>query len=695
MRVFLLIILAICSLARPALAARGPWVSDGAVKARLIAAVDGTGQLASLPLGLDIQMQPGWKTYWRSPGEAGLPPKLDMKASGITSKAVFAWPLPQRFSLLGLETFGYENEVVLPFSQGLDQPGAAATLTGTAQLLVCAQICVPHTLHLSLNIPAGPALPGAEAQLIGRFANLVPNGTQAAGLKITRARLLGQGSSAALVVDATAPQPFQKPDIFPESATLDFGPPQVTLSDAAHHARITLPILHQPPGEGLSTAMPLTLTLADGPRFVEAKPKLEAAPWPSMAARLLALIPLIGLALLGGLILNVMPCVLPVLSLKLLMVVQQGGAERAHVRAGFLASAAGILSSFLLIAGILLVLKAGGHSIGWGLQFQQLWFLALMVPLLVLFSASLFGLIEFALPGGLQQKLGAAGPTSLAGHFFSGAFATLLATPCSAPFLGTAIGYALTSGTVEILAVFAALGIGMALPFLLVAAFPNLVARLPRPGLWMVRLKQYLGFPLLGTALWLLLIVRSEAGTPTALILGLASLMLLTGLMVWRHRRGLPLAWPSLRLAAGFATAALATVLVVVHFGPADTTDSPAANTLAWQSFNTGAIKTSVAQGKVVFVDVTAKWCLTCQANKRLVLDSEPVNALLRKPGLIDMKADWTKPNAAIAAFLARHGRFGIPFNIVYGPGAPGGIALPELLTSEAVVAALARAGKV
>ena len=695
MRVLLLIIMAICSLARPAWAATGPWVSDGAVKARLIAAVDGTGQLASLPLGLEIQMQPGWKTYWRSPGEAGLPPELDINVSGITSKAVFAWPVPQRFSLLGLETFGYENEVVLPFSQGLSQSGAAASLSGTARLLVCAQICVPHTLHLTMNVPGGPALPGAKAQLIGRFANLVPNGTQAAGLEITRARLLGQGSSAALVVDATAPQPFQNPDIFPESATLAFGAPQVTLSDAARHARISLPILHQPPGEGLSTATPLTLTLADGPRFVEAKPMLEAAPWPSMAARLLTLLPLVGLALLGGLILNVMPCVLPVLSLKLLLVMQQSGAERAHVRAGFLASAAGILSSFLLIAGILLALKAGGHSIGWGLQFQQLWFLALMVPLLGLFAASLFGLIDFNLPGGLQQKLGAAGHTSLAAHFFSGAFATLLATPCSAPFLGTAIGYALASGTLEILAVFVALGIGMALPFLLVAALPSLAARLPKPGLWMLRLKQYLGFPLLGTALWLLLIVRGEAGTRMALVLGLASLALLAGLMVWRHRRGQPLPRPSLRLAPGFAAAALVTLLVVVHFGPSTTTQSTSADTLAWQSFDTGAIKTSVAQGKVVFVDVTASWCLTCQANKRLVLDNEPVNALLRTPGLIDMKADWTRPNAAIAAFLAQHGRFGIPFNIVYGPGAPGGITLPELLTSDAVTAAVAKAGKI
>ena len=665
------------------------------MKARLISAVDGTGALSSLPLGLDIVMKPGWKTYWRAPGEAGLPPALHISSGTTSVKAAFAWPVPQRFSLLGLETFGYENHVVLPFNWQPATPGAAANLSAKAELLVCAQICVPHTLQLTLSVPAGPAMPGSEAQLLNRFANLVPNGTQAAGLKITRARLLGQGPSAALVVDATAPQPFHAPDIFPESATLAFGAPQVALSDAARHARITLPILHQPPGEGLSTATPISLTLKDGDRFVEARPRLEAAPWPSVAARLLALIPLIGLALAGGLILNVMPCVLPVLSLKLLLVMQQGGAERAHVRAGFLASAAGILSSFLLIAGILLALKAGGHSIGWGLQFQQFWFLALMVPLLALFAASLFGLIDFTLPGTLQQKLGQAGHTSLAAHFVSGAFATLLATPCSAPFLGSAIGYALASGTLEILAVFAALGLGMALPFLLVAAFPGLAARLPKPGLWMVRLKQYLGFPLLGTALWLLLIMRGETGTLPALGIGLASLALLAGLMVWRHRRGLPLARPSLGLASGFVAAALATVLVVLHFGPATGTGDGAADTLAWQSFDTGAIKTSVAQGKVVFVDVTASWCLTCQANRRLVLDSEPVNTLLRQPGLIDMKADWTKPNAAIAAYLAQHGRFGIPFNIVYGPGAPGGIALPELLTSDAVAAAVAKAGKV
>ena len=690
MRTVFLSFMALCSLSAPAFAAAGPWVSDGAVQARLVAAVDGTGALASLPLGLDIKMQPGWKTYWRSPGEAGLPPKLSVTNAGATAKAQFSWPLPQRFSLLGLETFGYEGEVVLPFQESMAQKGAAANLSATADLLVCAQICVPHTLHLAMTLPNGPAMPGVEAQLINRFANRVPNGSQGAGLEITSARLLGQGASAALMVDASAPQPFQAPDVFPESKTLAFGAPQVILSDAARHARITLPILHQPPGQGLSTATPLTLTLVDGQRFIEAKPKLEAAPWPSLAARLLALVPLLGLALVGGLILNVMPCVLPVLSLKLLMVMQKGGAERAHVRAGFLASAAGILSSFLLIAGVLLALKAGGHSIGWGLQFQQTWFLALMIPLIALFAASLFGWFEFHLPQVLNQRLGQAGHTSLVGHFFSGAFATLLATPCSAPFLGTAISYALASGTLEILTIFAALGLGMGLPFLAVAAFPGLATHLPKPGLWMVRLKQYLGFPLLGTALWLLLILNGVAGRGTALSVGLATGVLMLGIMAWRHRRGLPLARPNLRLASGFGLAMLATVLVVLHFGPSDAVDTP--DNLAWQTFDTGVIKTSVAQGRTVFVDVTASWCLTCQANKRLVLDSDPVNKMLRQPGLIDMKADWSRPDPAIAAYLAQHGRFGIPFNIVYGPGAPEGIALPELLTSEAVTAALAKA---
>ncbi len=692
MRALFLSFLALGGLMAPAHAAAGPWVSDGAVKARLVAAVDGTGALASLPLGLDIRMQPGWKTYWRSPGEAGLPPKLSLADGAITTKAQFSWPLPQRFSLLGLQTFGYENEVVLPFQEGMAQKGAPAAISATADLLVCAQVCVPHTLHLTLNLPAGPAIPGNEAQLINRFANLVPNGSQGSGLKITAARLLGHGAGAALVVDASAPQPFHAPDIFPESKTLAFGAPQVILSDAARRARITLPILHQPPGQGLSTATPLRLTLVDGHRFIEARPKLEAAPWPSPLARLLALVPLLGLALVGGLILNVMPCVLPVLSLKLLMVMQKGGAQRAQVRAGFLASAAGILSSFLLIAGVLLALKAGGHSIGWGLQFQQTWFLALMIPLIALFAASLFGWIEIGLPGFLQQKLGRAGQHSLAGHFVSGAFATLLATPCSAPFLGTAIGYALASGTLEIVSVFAALGIGMGLPFLMVAAFPGLATHLPKPGLWMVRLKQYLGFPLLGTALWLLLILDGVAGFATTLGVGLASAVLLVGAMVWRHRRGLPLARPSLRLASGFGLAGLATLLVVLHFGPSVASDG--ADSLAWQAFDTAAIKTSVAQGRLVFVDVTASWCLTCQANKRLVLDSEPVNSMLRRPGLIDMKADWSQPNPAIAAYLAQHGRFGIPFNIVYGPGAPEGIALPELLTKEAVSEALIKAAK-
>ena len=402
----------------------------------------------------------------------------------------------------------------------------------------------------------------------------------------------------------------------------------------------------------------------------------------------ISLLVVLGLALIGGLILNLMPCVLPVLSIKLLSVVSHGGREAGPVRVSFLASAAGILVSFLVLAVVAIGLKAGGMAAGWGIQFQQPLFLTAMAVVVSLFAANLFGLFEIPLPRALADLAGGHGGDGhgLASHFLTGAFATLLATPCSAPFLGTAVGFALARGVAEILLVFAALGLGLALPYLLVAAFPGLATRLPRPGPWMITLRRILGLALVATAVWLLSVLAVQIGLTATLIVG--ALLVVLGLALALARR-----LPRPAVTGAVLAAALAAFLTPAAFEVRPSALQTNQDAGEWEPFDQARIAELVASGAVVFVDVTADWCITCQVNKTLVIDSDAVREILGNGEVIAMRGDWTLPSQEISDYLASFGRYGIPFNAVYGPDMPQGEPLPELLSVDAVLEALERAG--
>jgi suppressor for copper-sensitivity B len=302
---------------------------------------------------------------------------------------------------------------------------------------------------------------------------------------------------------------------------------------------------------------------------------------------------------------------------------------------------------------------------------------------LVLFATNLVGLVPIGLPAPIADRLASAQGEGLLGHFLTGAFATLLATPCSAPFLGTAIGYALSRGPVEILAVFTLLGFGLALPYLAVALWPGLATRLPRPGPWMRWLERGLALALTASALWLASVLVSEAGLSAGLA-ALAAIVAAVALLALLPRR--------IAVPAALVLAAAALILPD-RLAPLPGERPAAVADADWQVFDRKALGSLVRDGKVVLVDVTADWCLTCQVNKRLVLSSPGIRDRLAQPGVVRLRADWTRPDPAIADYLASHGRYGIPFNAVYGPGAPDGVLLPELLTEEAVIQALERAG--
>jgi len=656
-----------------------------AVSAQLITAEDGIAPgSGTISAGLALALGEGWKTYWRTPGEVGFPPEIDWTGSRNVAEVEFQWPAPERFTAFGIENFGYHGEVVFPLRIALEQPGQPAHLSASVTLLTCSDVCVPQDFSLSLDLPQGTSIDSDSAARIADYAGRVPVGAEAGQIQSATAHV--DADAPALTVTLRRSSPFEAPDVFPELGEgASLGTPDIRLGEDGDLLWARLPIL-SPPADP-TAAISLTATDADGWAVTVTPDRVATAPPPPYTearttAPLSSMIWIALTAFLGGLILNVMPCVLPVLSIKLSSAMKLEGAGRASVRWGFLASAAGVMAFMWGLAAVLFALRQAGVTVGWGLQFQNPVFLALMVAILAIFAANLAGAFEISLPASLQTRLARAdGAGGHVGDFLTGAFAAVLATPCSAPFLGTAIAFALAGRGVDIALVFTFLGLGLAAPYLLVAVRPGLVRHLPRPGRWMIALRVMLGLLLAVTAAWLVWVLRGVAGTATMLgVVGMtAGVVLLLSLSRLR----------------GTVRAGLALPLVgVMLFGAAHLADTSAPRALSsqvteWVPFDRAEIARRVSTGEVVFVDVTADWCLTCKANKALVLDRDPVVSALGADGITPMQADWTRPDPAISRYLEGFERYGIPFNAVYGPAAPDGIVLPELLTPDVVMAAL------
>ncbi len=671
------------------------------VTARLIAGVSGVGTEATVPLGLEVRLAPGWHTYWRNPGSAGQPPHVawvNIPSSNL-AKATLSYPAPSRFAVLGLEGIGYEQTVVFPLEARLVHPGKPLHLRANLDILVCKTLCLPKTFVLALEVPHGPATPSPDSALLKAARAKVPSPSGESDLVLGAASR--QGSSV-YVTAKSLHAPFTDPTLFLEGPSdVEFNSPKVTLSDDRHEASFVVPIQVSlgTTTEDVPLGASLTATLVDGDRAIERAldvlPVPDVAPTPKpmdpLTHPLPPLLMIVLLAFLGGFILNLMPCVLPVLSLKLLALMNPHHAttRQEDVRRSFLLTAAGIEASFLALAGLMLAFKAAGHTVGWGVQFQEPLFLVFLALVLTFFAANLAGLWIAHLPRTLADALQTDQhtPTPL-GNFATGAFATLLATPCSAPFLGTAVSFALVADSGTTLLIFAALGIGMALPYLAVAAWPRLAQILPRPGAWMQTLRRVLALVLAGTAAWLLHVLSLQVAP--AIVVGVAVCLggILGTLAFLRNRKR--------RLMARLAVAAMSLVaLVLVTFDPGVGDLDAQTGKPAWAALDERVIEREVAAGRTVFVDVTAAWCLTCKANKLFVLDrSDVAKRLARDPNILTLRADWTLPNLAVTAFLNKYGRYGVPFDAVFGPGEPDGLVLPEILTPGLVLRALDRAGK-
>jgi suppressor for copper-sensitivity B len=385
------------------------------------------------------------------------------------------------------------------------------------------------------------------------------------------------------------------------------------------------------------------------------------------------------MALAGGLILNVMPCVLPVLAMKLGSLVQAPSTSRRSVRQQFLASVAGIVTSFLALALMMTVLRLSNQALGWGIQFQNPWFISAMALVMVLFSASLLGLFEIRLSSGVSTFLATRGGNGLVGHFWQGAFATLLATPCTAPFLGIAVSVALVAPLPLLWGLFFAMGIGMSLPWLVIAAWPGLARHMPRPGRWMNVVRVILGLMMLGSALWLGSLLSVHIGqTPMRVLFAVVAFVLLLATL-WR--------W-------GWRVAASSTLAVVLATAIAfpllrSGNSGLVQDRIDWQPLSEQAITSALADYKRGFVDVTADWCVTCKANKYNVLLRDDVQQALTAPDVVALRGDWSRPSDTISQFLRTRQSVAVPFNQIYGPGLAQGRVLPPLLSRDDVLQAL------
>lgn len=654
-------------------------------------------------VGIRMVMRPDWHVYWRNPGDSGLPPEVTWALPAGFTAGALDWPAPHRIPVAHLMNFGYEGETVLLAQVTPPEtlaPGRPVTLKAHLSYLVCERECVPGTADLRLTLPVAQAgtSTGTNPQTRALFAQ------SRAAVPVPAPWPVRYGATKdrlTLTVEAPtlSPDGVKAVAFFPyaETAIENAAPQDVRIDAAGLHLGLVRGNADEPAPPTLPGVLTFEETTADGPvrrAYALGEAPAIAAPAadaPAVAPALpaeedsLTLWSAVGLAFLGGLVLNLMPCVFPVLSIKVLSLVRHSGESPGRVRLHGLAYTAGVLAAFLGLAGLLIGLKGAGAGIGWGFQLQSPVVVAALAYLLFGMGLSLSGVVHLGggiagLGDGLTRRSG------LQGSFFTGVLATVVATPCTAPFMGSAVGFALTQEPAVGLAVFASLGLGLALPFLVLTAWPPALRALPRPGAWMDTLKGVLAFPIYATAAWLVWVLAQQVGPPGLLAALLGLVLVGFAAWAWERSHGARPAWTW--VARGMALVSLAG-LAVLTLGLSQDRAAAVARQDGTEAFSQARLDTLVAEGRPVFVNMTAAWCISCQVNERTTLGTQAVREAFSARGVTYLKGDWTNQNPEITAFLARHGRSGVPLYLLYaGRGAP--VVLPQILTAGTVLDALA-----
>ncbi len=665
------------------------------VTASLVAAETSVQPGRAFTVALRLVHQPHWHTYWINPG-TGYPTSIAWKLPPGWTASDIQWPTPHvvRDGSGNIAGNGYENDTLLPvtITPPADLPvGQTVTLQADADWLMCADSCVPGNASLTITLPVSNDTPKANQTHRALFA-AIPLPAPADDLTFTATR---SGKSLKLTIEGARAGSLLTPHVFSSDAFIQYDESQTVAAEDGR-LTLTLPISSAYDGEGKKLVGILAYTNASGATrgLVLDVPVTEtsaAAGGSSAGSGATAttaggLAGTLALAFVGGLILNLMPCVFPVLGIKILGFVNQSGADRRKVTLHGLVFTAGVLASFWALAGALAALRAGGDQLGWGFQLQSPVFVFVLAAIMLVFAMSLSGVFEFglratAVGANLQSKSG------YSGSFFTGVLATVVATPCSAPFLAPALGAALALPITESFGVFTAIAVGLSLPYLLLSIFPDAVKVLPRPGAWMETFKQFMAFPLYATVAYLVWVIAGQSsgdGQEYALLFVLLGLTTIALGAWWYGRYTAPGAKPArARLGVIGGLVLLAVGFIIGWPRPVAPTD------LVWEKWSPEAVAKAQADGKIAYVDFTARWCFTCQTNKAAVFGSSDVKKFIRDRNVVLFKADWTNQDPQITTELAKFNRSAVPFNLVYKPGADEPLILPELLTPGIVLDAL------
>jgi thiol:disulfide interchange protein/DsbC/DsbD-like thiol-disulfide interchange protein len=682
------------------LALAAPVVKTEHVEAQLMAERQAAQPGKPAPVGLRLRMADHWHTYWKNPGDSGLPTKIDWVLPEGWKAGEIQWPYPKPLPVGPLMNYGYEDEVLL-VSEIVPAEGAkpgSYPIKARAEWLVCKDICIPEKgeLDLTLAVAAAEAPIDPKAAIhFERARAQLP--VEPAGWKFESA-MQGRTLVVRVVPPAGAAVP-QRITFFPERELLIEPAAPQKLTRDGNGLRIEMKLADPPlagvrevkgvavsesgwPGSGrkaIAVAAPVVASMAAaaGPSGASASgagtgSEVGGSVWVALA-----------FAFVGGMLLNLMPCVFPVLGIKVMGFVEHAhGDARAMRMQGWMFSA-GVVLSFLVLAGLMLTLRAGGAQLGWGFQLQSPVVVTLLSALFFVLALNLSGVFEWgAFAQSMTSNVSARG--RYADAFLAGVLASVVATPCTAPFMGAAVGFTLTQSSANALGVFAMLGVGMAVPVLLLAHFPALLRKLPRPGAWMETFKQVLAFPLYATVAWLTWVLGAQAGNDA--VLGLLAGLVLIAMAAWMYGR--------FEHSAGPWRAAVALLLagagVVVAWPAAQPTAAQAsaarANEIAWQEWSPEKVAELTGQGKAVFVDFTAAWCVTCQVNKRVALNNAGVVRAFGEREVVALRADWTRHDPRITATLSQLGRNAIPVYALYLPGEPQPRLLPEVLTPSLVL---------
>ena len=664
-----ILIILICSFNSSALSLSSEWSQAEVSKVRLISPFTKNNNQNEFIIGLQYKMEPGWKTYWKSPGDGGFAQDIIWEKSKNINSIEIEWPKPKSFEILGLNSIGYEDEVVFPLLVNIKDKSKITNIDISINYLTCKDICIPGNARIFLDIPVGKAKSTKYYHLIEKTKSTLPQTSLVLSyINNFDSKAYKNDKNILLEVKAKTNKYFENPNIFIhtpfglpiEEYVVDYSLEKKSLT-ASFNFDIKL---------FTEEIFDIEVLLTDkNHNFLFNKEiKLEKFNQNQFIEKKIFIYLLISF--LGGLILNIMPCVLPILSIKLMSIITN---DFNRARSSFLITSFGIISSFILLGLIFLFLQSLNIPISWGMQFQQPYFLMIITSIIFLFMMNLFNQFEFQIPNFVNRiNFISKSSSSHSKDFFNGFFATVLATPCSAPFVGTAITAAFTQHSIVSISIFFFMGVGMSVPYITIALFPKLISFLPKPGKWMQYVKFFLGFLLLLTTVWLSNILLNFFN-----YFFLISIFLLLLILIYLRK-------------VHFFKNSFSVIILLIFFSlplfgifqqqQDKRTDQN------WLNFNSINIEELISDNNIVFIDITADWCATCQFNKINVLNKKEVKDIFKKNNIILVRGDWTKPNEKINQFLNKYNRFGIPFNAFYSKRYSEGILLSELLSEKEIL---------